>query len=103
MCPDSQFPADLVTFTKEFLNGKLHFLCSDIYFAERRRTVIFLSSPLDCSILIIFKNPQNHLALHHSILKYEKYNSARKRVTHAMHTNAMATCLEYQRKLDRLI
>ena len=23
------FPADLVTFTEESLNGKLHFLCSD--------------------------------------------------------------------------
>ena len=25
----SHFPADLVTFTEEILNGKLHFLCSD--------------------------------------------------------------------------
>ena len=25
-----QFPADLVTFTEEILNGKLHFLCSDL-------------------------------------------------------------------------
>ena len=24
----AQFPADLVTFTEEILNGKLHFLCS---------------------------------------------------------------------------
>ena len=24
-----QFPVDLVTFTKEFLNGKLHFPCSE--------------------------------------------------------------------------
>ena len=24
-----KFPADLVTFTEEILNGKLHFLCSD--------------------------------------------------------------------------
>ena len=30
MSPNSQFPAtaDLVTFTEEILNGKLHFLCS---------------------------------------------------------------------------
>ena len=28
MWPDPQFPADLVTFTEETLNGKLHFLCS---------------------------------------------------------------------------
>ena len=28
--PDSQETADLVTFTEEILNGKLHFLCSVI-------------------------------------------------------------------------
>ena len=28
MWPNLQFPADLVTFTEEILNGKLHFLCS---------------------------------------------------------------------------
>ena len=28
MWPSPQFPADLVTFTEETLNGKLHFLCS---------------------------------------------------------------------------
>ena len=28
MCPNPQFPVDLVTFTEEILNGKLHFLCS---------------------------------------------------------------------------
>ena len=30
MSPNPQFPADLVTFTEEFLNGKLHFLCSEL-------------------------------------------------------------------------
>ena len=30
MLPNPQFPADLVTFTEEILNGKLHFLCSVI-------------------------------------------------------------------------
>ena len=29
MWPDPQSPADLVTFTEEILNGKLHFLCSE--------------------------------------------------------------------------
>ena len=29
MWPNSQFPADLVTFTEEIPNGKLHFLSSD--------------------------------------------------------------------------
>ena len=28
MCPNPQFPVDLVTFTEETLNGKLHFLFS---------------------------------------------------------------------------
>ena len=26
----SQFPADLVTFTGEILNGKIHFLCGEL-------------------------------------------------------------------------
>ena len=29
MWPNPQFPADLVTFTEEILNGIFHFLCSD--------------------------------------------------------------------------
>ena len=29
MWPNLQFPADLVTFTEEILNGKLHFLSSE--------------------------------------------------------------------------
>ena len=31
MWPNLQFPEDLVTFTEEILNGKLHFLCSANY------------------------------------------------------------------------
>ena len=30
MWPNPQYPADLVTFTEKILNGKLHFLCSDM-------------------------------------------------------------------------
>ena len=30
MWPNLQFPADFDTFTEEILNGKLHFLCSDL-------------------------------------------------------------------------
>ena len=30
MLANSQFPADLVTFTEEIFSGKFHFLCSDI-------------------------------------------------------------------------
>ena len=29
MWPNPDEPADLVTFTEEILNGKLHFLCSE--------------------------------------------------------------------------
>ena len=31
MWPNPQFPADLVTFTEEILNGKLHFLWSNCF------------------------------------------------------------------------
>ena len=35
MWPNPQFPADLVTFTKKILQGKLHFLCSVLaYYSE---------------------------------------------------------------------
>ena len=37
MWPNPQFPADLVTFTEEIVNGKLHFLCSDVYHKARVR------------------------------------------------------------------
>ena len=30
MLPNPQFPADMVAFTEEILNGKLHYLCSVI-------------------------------------------------------------------------
>ena len=36
MCPNLQDIADLVTFTKEILNAKLHFLCSDTDYASKR-------------------------------------------------------------------
>ena len=28
MLPNPRFPADLILFTEEILNGKIHFLCS---------------------------------------------------------------------------
>ena len=42
MWPNPQFPTDLVTFTEEILNGKLHFLRSD-YLHLKLRSVSFLS------------------------------------------------------------
>ena len=35
MWPNPQFPADLVTFTRETLNGKPYFLCSATDFAKQ--------------------------------------------------------------------
>ena len=29
MWPNPELPADLIIFTEEIVNGKLHFLCSD--------------------------------------------------------------------------
>ena len=37
MWPNPQFPAGLVTFTEEILNGKLHFLRSDLNWKYVRR------------------------------------------------------------------
>ena len=53
MCLSPQFPADLVTFTEEILNEKLHFLCSDIIIiiiVAQRRIQNFLKH-LRCSFL----------------------------------------------------
>ena len=38
MWPNPQFPADLVTFNEEILNGNLHFLCSVM-----TRNVVFIA------------------------------------------------------------
>ena len=38
MWPNPQETADLVKFTEEILNGKLHFLCGDISDTSRERS-----------------------------------------------------------------
>ena len=44
MRPNPQFPTDLVTFTEEILNRKLHFLCSerheDIYLENNQKQAL---------------------------------------------------------------
>ena len=46
MSPNPQFPADLVTFTEEIVNWKLHFLCSvNISYPEVCSTSGFVYSP----------------------------------------------------------
>ena len=51
MRPNPQFPVDLIRFTEEIFNGKLHFLCSDswrVYWLERRekRTNQFIANSI---------------------------------------------------------
>ena len=41
MWPNPQFPADLVTFTEEILNGKLHFLYSENTLSSNFYIVLF--------------------------------------------------------------
>ena len=40
MWPNLRIPADLVTFTEEILNEKLHFLCSDLILIRQRSTTL---------------------------------------------------------------
>ena len=52
MWPNPQFPADLLTFTKEILNGKLHFLCSDAAFVYLKVVgLIYFSVVLSFTII----------------------------------------------------
>ena len=46
MWPNPQETADLITFTEEIFNGKLHFLC----------TVLNVEDPLDLQITLAFFN-----------------------------------------------
>ena len=41
MWPNPQFPTDLVTFTEEILNGKLHFLCSVSVAIHKTWSILF--------------------------------------------------------------
>ena len=59
MWPNTQFPADLVTFTEEILNGKLYFLCSvNVYLgttmvSARRYFGISTTTAITCSKLTV--------------------------------------------------
>ena len=50
MWPNPQFPADLVTFREEISNGKLHFLCSDVWdwFVDNKLSVYFGEDKAKC-------------------------------------------------------
>ena len=46
MCLNPQFPADLVTFTEELVNGKLQFFCSGPLPDKRNQFKVCLKSEL---------------------------------------------------------
>ena len=50
MWPNPQFPADLVTFTEKILNGKLHFLCSEMHNGSYKIDIYKLQ---DCIYIIL--------------------------------------------------
>ena len=64
MCSNPQFPANLVTFTEEILNGKLHFLCSII---KREFKRFFTIWPLQ--LIWHLKHSQSNLNLLQSFVK----------------------------------
>ena len=75
MWPNQQDTADLVTFTEEILNGKLHFLCTDIV-----NQSIDLQSDLK-ELILIFLNLEKSFWLFSQILSFhfpEKLKCAEK-------------------------
>ena len=52
MWPNLQFPADLVTFTEEVFNGKVHFLYSDESLLSNRIDTIYKILPLFVFVLL---------------------------------------------------
>ena len=54
MWPNSQETTDLVTFTEEIYNGKLHFLCSDVEFTIKTFNNKYF--PVTKSKIILHKN-----------------------------------------------
>ena len=64
MLPNSQFPADLVTFTEEIFSGKFHFLCSDIDERPKIQLINYQNEKCNISDLtllyIMLKNGQTY-------------------------------------------
>ena len=51
MGSNPQFPADLVTFTEEILNGKLHFLCSVNVSSSLNIILLFYDTVVDTGVV----------------------------------------------------
>ena len=64
MWPNPQLPPDLVTFTEELLNGKLHFLCN-VFEVSNNNALAFIQAVLIMSVfeqrLSFFKCCKIHL------------------------------------------
>ena len=64
MWPNPQLPPDLVTFTEELLNGKLHFLCN-VFEVSNNNAMAFIQAVLLMSVfeqrLSFFKCCKTHL------------------------------------------
>ena len=67
MWPNPQFPDDLVTFTEEILNGKLHFLFSD---GTMKSNIIMVTSDFTTTFLIT--RLQNGLKKHIQKVTYKE-------------------------------
>ena len=61
MWPNLQFPANLVIFTEEILNGKLHFLGSDSYLYQRLTPNTKKSDIFAEALLLLGMNYDVHL------------------------------------------
>ena len=65
MWPNPQFPADLVTFPEDILNGELHFLCSD-------SSVVRVHSLITLNAFNLQKRPPEVFCKKGIIKKYRK-------------------------------
>ena len=87
-----QYPADLVTFTEEILNGKLHFLCS-VWFSELLSTwplrfPAIITMPFSLNFLTTLKLKWHKIQTFklfelNEYLFVTTWVSCRKRITHS--------------------
>ena len=56
MWPNPQFPADLVTFTEEIFNEKLHFLCSERSKKDLKNAMDAFNSPKNITTEPVLKH-----------------------------------------------
>ena len=99
MWPNPQKIADLVTFTEEIFNGKLHFLWSAIFLPSKCSNLMLRSKPVQRKCLHIFKELKKTVRV--NIFKYKNAAWVTHRFSYALHHNngnnmilpSTATCL----------